>query len=248
MDKVLLTIENGQAWLKINREDKRNAIDYEVMELFAEKLAIVESNDDVKVLIITGEGNNAFCSGGDLTVFHSIYTKEEAEKMLTKMAKVLLKLFFFPKPTVAFLNGTAVGGGCEVASACDYRIAEKNIKFGFVQGKLGITTGWGGSTYLLERIKPLKAMELLINSAIFDAKEGVEIGFIDSIYSKEQFDNWLSSFTMHPLGVILAYKQRFLGKYDKDLIERRVIEEIDGCSTLWETDEHHEAVTRFINK
>ncbi|WP_261179315.1 enoyl-CoA hydratase/isomerase family protein [Anaerobacillus sp. CMMVII] len=105
----------------------------------------------MKIVVLTGAGTDAFCSGGDLSIFHHIHTKGEAKEMLLKMAKVLHKLFFFSKPTVAYLNGTTVGGGCEIATACDFRIAEKKLKIGFIQGRLGITTGWGGSTYLMER-------------------------------------------------------------------------------------------------
>lgn len=248
MKKVLLTIENDVAWLTINRAEKRNAIDYDVIELLSEKLSIVETSNDAKILVITGEGSEAFCSGGDLSVFHSIYTKAAAEKMLHKMAINLHRLFFFSKPTIAYLNGTAVGGGCEIASACDFRIAEKNLKLGFIQGKLGITTGWGGSTFLLERINPRQALQKLMGSEIFDANEAINIGFVDNIYNREQFINWLDGFTRQPLGVIMAYKQRFLDRYDKQEMMNRVLREIDDCSSLWEMPEHHEAVERFRNK
>lgn len=248
MEKVLLTIENDVAWLTINRAEKRNAIDYDVIELLSEKLSIVETSNDAKILVITGDGSEAFCSGGDLSVFHSIYTKVAAEKMLHKMAINLHRIFFFSKPTVAFLNGTAVGGGCEIASACDFRIAEKNLKLGFIQGKLGITTGWGGSTFLLERIEPRQALQKLVGAEMFDANEAVNIGFVDKIYNREQFVNWLAGFTRQPLGVILAYKQRFLARYDKQEMMNRVLLEVDDCSTLWEMPEHHEAVARFRNK
>lgn len=248
MEKVLLTIENGVAWLTINRAEKRNAIDYDVIELLSEKLNIVETSDDAKILVITGKGSEAFCSGGDLSVFHSIYTKVEAEKMLHKMAMNLQRLFFFSKPTIAFLNGTAVGGGCEIASSCDFRIAEKNVKLGFIQGKLGITTGWGGSTFLLERIDPGQALQKLMGAETFDVNEAITIGFVNKMYNREQFENWLTGFTRQPLGVILAYKKRFLDRYDKQQIMNWVLREIDDCSSLWEMPEHHEAVERFRNK
>ncbi len=248
MDKVLLEFKNEVAWLTIHRPEKRNAIDYDVMDLVDEKLNIVDLRNDIKVLVVTGEGTEAFCSGGDLSVFHNIHTKVEAEKMLSKMAKVLMRIFFFSKPTIAYLNGTAVGGGCEIATACDFRIAAKNVKLGFIQGKLGITTGWGGSTYLLERINRKEALQLLMTAEVFDAKKGLEVGFIDYIYDCAQLQSWLARFTKPPLGVILAYKQRYLAKYDQEEIHHRVLAEIDSCSSLWETPEHHEAVAHFINK
>ncbi len=248
MEKVHLTIENQQAWIVINRPEKRNAIDFDVIKLLSEKIDIARRDKNAKVLVVTGVGNDAFCSGGDLSVFHAIHTKEEAKEMLGKMAEVLHKLFFFPKPTVAYLNGTAVGGGCEIACACDFRIAAKNVKLGFIQGKLGITTGWGGSTYLLERVSRQEALRLLLSAETFNAKIGLNNGFIQSIFTREEFDLWLSSLTTQSLGVLEAYKQRSLAGFNKDMMLERVLAEVEDCSTLWETPEHHEAVQNFIKK
>lgn len=248
MGKVELRIENDQAWITLNRPEKRNAIDYDVIYLLDEKLDVIQTRSDAKIVIITGAGDDAFCSGGDLSVFHQIHTKKDAREMLLKMANVLYKLFFFPKPTVAYLNGTAVGGGCEIATACDLRIAEKNIKLGFIQGKLGITTGWGGSTYLMERLNNQEAIQLLMSANPFDAKEGIKKGFIDNIYNRENFEQWITTFTRQPVGVLMAYKQRLLSQHDRPKLYKHVLEEIEDCSTLWETPEHHEAVQRFINK
>lgn len=248
MDKILFEIKNNIAWIKLNRPEKRNAIDYEVMELFAAKLSEAKHLDTVKAVVVTGEGTEAFCSGGDLSVFHAIHTKNEAIQMLEKMAKVLHELFFFPKPTIAYLNGTAVGGGCEIATACDFRMAEKNVKLGFIQGRLGITTGWGGSTYLMEKINKVDALELLLFANTFDANKGLSCGFIQKIVTKSEFDLWLEGLTKPPIGVMKAYKERFLSKYDQEAIFQQVMAEIDRCSDLWETPEHHEAVSRFIHK
>lgn len=248
MEKVKLDVRNGQGWITIQRPEKRNAIDYDVIHLLNENLEIAANQDDIKIIIITGEGNEAFCSGGDLSVFHSIYTKADAKKMLLEMARVLHKLFFFPKPTVAYVNGTAVGGGCELATACDFRVAKKDVTLGFIQGKLGITTGWGGSTYLFERMNRQSAFQLLLSANTFPASLGVKHGFIEDLLDGKSFEEWLSNYTKHPLGVLLAYKQRFLAKYDEKEMFQRVLNEIEDCSTLWETPEHHEAVARFIRK
>jgi enoyl-CoA hydratase len=248
MEKVLLNIENEQAWLTLNRPEKRNAIDYDVIELLNQKLDIIQSRQDVKIVIITGAQETAFCSGGDLSVFHLIHTKKDAKEMLLKMAKVLERIFFFPIPTVAYLNGAAVGGGCEIATACDFRVAQKNVKLGFIQGKLGITTGWGGATYLMERLNQQEAFQLLMSANRFDALEGLKKGFIQSIQDREVFLEWLTTFTRQPLGVLLAYKQRVLAQHDRNVLNKRVLDEIEDCSTLWETPFHHEAVQRFIDK
>src|SRR4051812_19543202 len=114
MDYIVeLDEQSGILLFTIKREEKRNAVNYAVMDGL--KAAVERAKkDDVRVLAITGEGEQAFCSGGDLSIFHALHTEREAYNMLAKMGDVLYKLATLPKPTVALLNGPAVGGGCEI--------------------------------------------------------------------------------------------------------------------------------------
>lgn len=136
----------------------------------------------VKALAITGEGDQAFCSGGDLSSFHNLKTESKAFGMLSRMAALLKKLLFLRKPTIAILNGTAVGGGCELAAACDYRIAKAGIKAGFIQGTLAITTGWGGGSIIMEKMLPANAMRMLMEAKLYTEEELKELGFIHSVF------------------------------------------------------------------
>lgn len=252
MGKVLVErTENGVVWLTINRVEKRNAIDFDVMDSFKRVIDEVEGNKSDKVLVITGAGNKAFCSGGDLSVFHNLQTKEEAYQMLTKMGEILYSLVTLTKPTVALINGAAIGGGCEIAAACDFRVASENAKFGFVQGKLGITTGWGGASMLLEKLPYDKAMTLLMTANRFSALEGEELGFISKIFAaenlKEQCEDWIQAYVEQSSGVLAAYKQAAVKKWEGANLRDRMFTEINQCSILWESDEHHEAVKSFLD-
>jgi len=172
-DRLSYTIEKrekGYLLFTITRSKKRNAINYEVMRGLREAVNRA-AESDIKALIITGEGSQAFCSGGDLSVFHLLHTKEEAYPMLSEMAGILYSLLNLSKPTIALLNGTAIGGGCELASACDFRLARKGIKAGFVQGKQAITTGWGGGSILAEKLPAANAMKLLMEGELETAEE-----------------------------------------------------------------------------
>ncbi|WNB90503.1 enoyl-CoA hydratase/isomerase family protein [Bacillus sp. NEB1478] len=248
---VLWHKNNQIGWITINRPHVRNAINFDVMSKLQELFNLAKDDDDVKVLVITGAGTQAFCSGGDLGAFHSLKTEQEALGMLLKMGKVLEELFFFPKPTVALVNGFAVGGGCELAAACDIRLARAEAKVGFIQGRLGITTGWGGGSYLLERIRQEDAMDLLYSSSPITAKQAMDRGFVQYVIkgsSIKETELYLSRFTKQPLGVITSYKLLQLQRIDKKKLIENVKQEISRCAKLWSSDEHHKRVDAFLRK
>ncbi|MFD1777784.1 enoyl-CoA hydratase/isomerase family protein [Fredinandcohnia salidurans] len=244
--------EEGIVWFTINRPEKWNAIDYEVMDGLKKTITEVEENDDDKVLVITGTGQKAFCSGGDLSVFQNLNTEQEAYQMLSKMGMILYSLATLTKPTIALLNGLAIGGGCELATACDYRLASRGSRFGFVQGKQGITTGWGGATILLERVSIDKAYHLLLTGEIFSSEDGKELGFIQHILSEDnsimECKEFISKEFLHNTKVVNAYKKVVNRKWSATRMKERITEEIKECTTLWVTEEHLEAVRKIMQK
>ncbi|MFE4130927.1 enoyl-CoA hydratase/isomerase family protein [Peribacillus sp. YIM B13482] len=234
----------------INRPEKRNAVNYQLMDELKSILSEAAHDDEVKLLVLTGAGSEAFCSGGDLSEFQDLHTEEEAFTMLSKMGEILYTLAVFPKPTFALINGSAVGGGCEIATACDFRLAKSGAKLGFVQGTLGITTGWGGASLLLEKIPEQKALKLLLDAKIHKAEEAKEFGFVDEIVG-EGLDGWekfAEDFLRHETGVLMAYKRLLVHKWEYSGLRGRMDAEIRECSKLWASDEHHAAVDRFLNK
>lgn len=242
--------ESGYMLFTINRPEKRNAISYEVMDGLEQAINRA-SEDDVKLLAITGAGDRAFCSGGDLSSFHSLKTEDEAIEMLKKMSKILYKLLTLRKPTVALMNGTAVGGGCELATACDYRIAKDGIKAGFVQGTLAITTGWGGGAMLMERLAPTNAMKMLMEASLYDTNSLLELGFIQQTYEGDgvvALEAFAEKMLDLDVSVLEAYKTVFIRKWLKSDIKERIKEEVKTCSVLWESEAHHLAVQKFMEK
>lgn len=242
---------NGISWITLNRPEIRNAVNYNMMDELVAVLSEIENTND-KLLVITGSGERAFCSGGDLSLFHSLHTEQEAYSMLSKMGSVLKHLFLFKKPTVALLNGAAVGGGCELATACDFRIAKRGVKFGFVQGSLGITTGWGGGTMLYERITPSLALHYLLSSQLFSSEKGFEEGFIHFLIEegnlKDQCEETLAPYLNQSADVLSAYKKMWLHRLHTSKVLESIDKEIRNCAKLWESDEHHDAVQKFLKK
>lgn len=242
--------DKGILTFTINRAEKRNAVNYDVMDGLQEVLQQAQ-RPEIKLLVITGTGEDAFCSGGDLSVFHALKTEQEAYAMLSRMARILYELSVIPIPTVALLNGTAVGGGCELATACDFRIGHKNIRAGFVQGKLAITTGWGGGTWLLEKLPYSSAMKLLMEAKLYNSEELLELGFLNYIYegnSIEGLEMFLENISLIERNVLIAYKEIAIRKWSEGNIREKIEAEIRRCSVLWESDAHHKQVDRFMDR
>lgn len=243
---------DGVLTFTLNRPERRNAINTDLMEGFKKVIEYVHTSNSVRFLVITGAGDKAFCSGGDLSEFHSLKTEEQAFGMLSKMAEILYEWATLPVPTIALINGAAVGGGCEIATACDFRIVAREAKCGFIQGTLAITSGWGGATYLFERgLRHDHALKMLIDAQVYNSGQLEEVGWATKIYDGDR-DVALAQFieymrNINP-GVHKAYKEIEIRKWAEKDLKKRVMEEVSQCSKLWELEAHHEAVNRFLKK
>lgn len=240
----------GYLLFTITRSEKRNAVNYDVMDGLTKAISLAK-DPTIKALVITGEGDHAFCSGGDLSVFHRLQTKEEAYEMLSRMSQILYALLTLTKPTIALMNGTAIGGGCELAIACDFRLAREGVKAGFVQGKQAITTGWGGGTILAEKLPVTSSMKLLMEAEIQNTEFLRAVGFIDHIYLHNPIsacEVYLEKLLAVDLSVLESYKMMWIRKWDESKLKERIEKEVRNCSVLWESDSHHKYVQNFINK
>ena len=235
----------------LNRPEVRNAVNFEMMDQLADVIRMAKEDKTVKALILTGSGEDAFCSGGDLSEFHQLQTYEEARFMLLKMCKVLAELAFLPKPSFCFINGAAVGGGLELATACDFRFVKEGVRLGFIQVRQAITTGWGGGSLLLEKLEPQKAFEWLICGRFISVEEARAAHFIqDSMQSitKEAIVETVNPYIHNDCSAITAYKEMLIRKWKNAGLSERMEIEADRCAALWEKPAHIEAVNRFISK
>lgn len=245
---IITEHSNGILIFMINRPEKRNAINFEVMDGLEKALQLAKQ-EHVKVLMITGAGEQAFCSGGDLSVFHRLRTEQQAYKMLAKMSEILYQLVTLQKPTIAILNGTAVGGGCELAISCDFRIAREGIKAGFVQGNLAITSGWGGGTILTEKLPHDCALTMLMEAKIYETDRLKQLGFVNETYNGDPLlagTSLVELLLNKQTDVLVAYKQMLVRKWEATRLKERIEKEVSECAILWEKDAHHEAVDRFM--
>lgn len=247
-----IEMQDGIAMFTIDRTEYMNAVNYAVMDGLEEFLERVEGNLEVAFVVVRGAGERAFCSGGDLSEFHGLKTADETYPMLSRMAGLLFRLSTLPMPVIALINGTAVGGGCEIATACDYRVMSSKAKAGFIQGTLAITTGWGGATLLFEKDgKHDRVLRLLSEATVHPADQLLAAEWATEVYegtAEEGLERFLSRMSaIHP-SVHRAYKTIAIRKWTADFMRDRMLEEARQCSILWASEAHHEAVQRFLAK
>ena len=175
-------VKNSTAIITLNRPEKRNALHPFLVEQLKNKLVEFENNDSVKSLIITGEGNT-FCSGADLEYLRQISNNTSVEnyKDSKSLADLFLMIYNFPKPTIAAVNGSAIAGGCGLASVCDFIVAHpEKSKFGYSEVKIGFIPAIV-SIFLIKKVGEGLARQLLLEGEIISGKRAYEIGFVNNL-------------------------------------------------------------------
>jgi 3-hydroxypropionyl-coenzyme A dehydratase len=180
--------DEGIAIIKINRPEVLNALNREAMFELSTAIDIVGADDKIKVIIITGAGEKSFCAGADIRYVVNI-DPIEAEKYATFIHGLLNKIENLEKPVIAAINGYALGGGCELALACDIRIASSNAKIGQTEVTVGIPPGWGGTQRLLRIVGPSKTKELIYTGKMITAEEAEGVGLVNGVISLSAEEN-----------------------------------------------------------
>ena len=175
--------ENGSkiGVLTLNRPAVHNAVDKPSMALLETLLDEIEAEPAARVVILTGAGDRTFSAGGDLGYFATLDTRDAGVAMSRRMQTILGRLYDGDRVVIAAVNGQALGGGCEMLTACHFRIAAEHARFGFRQAVNGITTGWGGGLRLFALVGRARALDLLLTSRTIDADEALAMGLIDRI-------------------------------------------------------------------
>ena len=174
------TTENGTGILTLNRPEKRNALNPELIDALLTKLEEIKNDDSTRVLIVTGAGKS-FCAGADLAFFKELqnYSVKENEKDSQNLAKFFMTFYNFPKPTIAAVNGSAIAGGCGLASVCDFVIANPfTSKFGYSEVKIGFVPAIV-SVFLIQKCGFAVAKKLLLTGDIIGGKTAFEYGLAD---------------------------------------------------------------------
>ncbi|RYY90473.1 MAG: enoyl-CoA hydratase [Chitinophagaceae bacterium] len=187
MYQTLLTaLENGILTVTINRPEKLNALNRDVIAELGAVLSEVETNGEIRSVILTGAGPKSFVAGADITEFVGL-SKDEGEALARRgQDTVFSRIERSSKPIVAAVNGFALGGGCELAMSCHFRLASDNAKFGQPEVNLGLIPGYGGTQRLVQLVGKGRALELLLSGNMIDAATAQQWGLVNHVTSADE--------------------------------------------------------------
>ncbi len=241
--------DNGIAVLTFNRPQARNALTLEAMHQFAEKIYRLSNDSSLRVLILTGAGDKAFCSGGDLVELSQRPTADDAQTMMNFMGNALYTMRRLPVPVIAAINGYALGGGSEIALSCDMRIVDETAQMGMVQMKLGLTPGWGGGQRLLHLVGYSKAMEILLKAEVMRPPQLLELGLVNQSTPAGKALDTAMEFAEHIVGLpyqtVKGVKRLLTAGIVKPYMQAMQTER-KIFPPLWEAEAHLKAVEDFL--
>jgi len=246
---LLTSIENGICTIIINRPDKLNALNKTVLDELNKVLDEIASNPEIRSVIITGSGAKAFVAGADISEFGGL-TREEGMILAKRGQDTFARIEQSNKPMVAAVNGFALGGGCELAMSCHFRIASDNAKFGQPEVNLGLIPGYGGTQRLVQLAGKGKALELLMSAGMIDANEAKQCGLVNYVttadtlleVTRKILDTINSKAPLAIAGCIRAVNAVYDETRDGFAVE------IEEFGNSFATDDMKEGTTAFLEK
>lgn len=234
----------------LNRPDKHNPLSRAVLARLREAFEGARDDDTIACAILTGAGERYFAAGGDLRDLAAVREEADVRAMATEARSALDAVREFPVPVVARLNGDAIGGGAELALACDLRVMREGSHLGYVHGKLAITSAWGGGPDLVSVVGPARALRMTSRCELVPAATAIEWGLADAIASPESLDAALGEFIAPMLeqtrtALCACKAQARAARVGRTWEERRALEQ-DAFVATWTDDEHWAAVDRIL--
>ena len=250
MNNILSNESNHIITISINRPKALNALNTETLLELDKILDEVKNREDIYALIITGEGEKAFVAGADIVEMKDM-DLNAARKFSNLGNSVFRKLENLEIPTIAAVNGFALGGGMELALSTDIRIARENAKFSQPEVTLGITPGFGGTQRLGRLVGSSKALELILSSKMIGAKEALEIGLVNMVFPEdnymEEVMKFVASITKNAPIAVRKSKVAIKRGLEMD-IDTAISYEAEMFSTCFVTEDQKDAMNAFVEK
>jgi len=249
-NNILLEKEDNLATLTINRPKVMNALNFDTIREIETALESIKDDPEVKVLIITGAGDKAFVAGADIAFMQSL-SAVETRQLAAYGQKVFRMIELIEKPVIAAINGFALGGGCELAMACDIRLASENALFGQPEVNLGLTPGWGGTQRMPRLIGEGRAKELIFTGDTIKADEAYRIGLVNHVYPQESLmeeAKKLAKKIMAKAPLAVGFSKFQINKGLQTDLDTAMGIESDLFGFCFATEDHNEGIEAFLAK
>jgi enoyl-CoA hydratase/3-hydroxyacyl-CoA dehydrogenase len=244
---VITETKNSVFRITLNRSSKLNSISTDMLNSIADAIEKAGSDNSIRCVVITGSGDRAFSAGADIVEFSKL-TPAQALDYTKAGKKAMKKIKASKKPVIAAINGLALGGGCELASWCDFRVASDKAKLGQTEANLGVIPGWGGTMILAKLVGEQRAKLLIMTGEMVTAEEAKQIGLVDRVFSvggfNAQVDEFVAKLVASSPTVIAAVKKLTNPSVKEEELEAESLE----FSKLFETKDFREGVSAFKDK
>jgi len=250
-DILLVEAADDVLRLTINRPEKRNALSLGLLDKLGAALE-AHRHQPIKCAVITGAGDRCFAAGGDLKELDAIRSNAQARAMSERGHAALDAIRYFPAPVIGALNGLALGGGAELAMACDMRIATPHADLGLIQANLNVTTAWGGGIDLINAVGNSAALAILCAGKRISAAEAQRLSLYEAVCEEHQdfgefTDDFLRGYLSKSINVLRSYKATAAVR------RRRLQDELTetartGFVDAWVHDDHWDAAARALKK
>lgn len=240
------------AWVTINREGKHNALARPVLNELARCIEELGQRSDLHAVVLSGAGERYFAAGGDLKDLSDVRDEAATEAMMDEAGAALDAIRNCPVPVIAYLNGDAIGGGAELALACDMRLMASHARIGYIQARLAITSAWGGGPDLFRLVGPARALRMMARAELVDAEQALGWGLADAIITAglggADLDDFLRPLRTCPSQVLRGIKaQAVAARSGASWPAHRAVER-EHLVRTWLHDDHWAAADKLLSK
>ncbi|MFC1926729.1 enoyl-CoA hydratase/isomerase family protein [Chloroflexota bacterium] len=248
-ENILYEKKGHVAWITLNRPEVMNAQSMQLRQELVQALETTRLDDEVYVVVLTGAGDKAFSAGADISEFPKLYPADQIRRRGEQTPYEFIRQM--PKPVIAMVNGFALGGGCELALACDIVIASDNAKFGQPEIRVGVIPGAGGTQILTRLIGEKKAKELVFTGSAISAEEAAQLGIANQVVSKEKLRETVEKLVdtlLKRSPVILKLAKMAVNKALETTLSTGLAYEKDLFAMCFGTEDQKEGARAFLEK
>ena len=248
-ETILVERRGAVAIVTINRPEKRNALNIQTRAEGAAVLDELRADDSVQVVVLTGAGDKAFIAGADIAEFAERTALQQREVMLDR--SLFNAIDGLPKPIIAMVNGYCLGGGCEVALACDLRIASDKASFGQPEINLGIIPGGGGTQRLTRLVGEGKSIEMILTGEIIDAQTALAIGLVNHVVPADQLETKtmeIANRIAEKSPIALRLAKEAVKVASRSNLDEGLRREVDLFTLVFSSEDKDEGVKAFLEK